>query len=67
MVSDSRMFARTVIGIVGALLIGFGVVGVFVGCAGCGVTSLTGTFIQSGVFVANCFSSGKFTSKKISG
>lgn len=31
-----------------------------------GVTSLTGTFIQSGVLAANCFSSGKFTSKKIS-
>ena len=31
------------------------------------ITSLTGTFIQSGVFFPNCFSSGKFTSKKISG
>lgn len=32
-----------------------------------GITSLTGTFIQSGVFCPECFSSGKFTSKKISG
>ena len=32
-----------------------------------GITSLTGTFIQSGVFFPNCFSSGKFNSKKISG
>jgi hypothetical protein len=32
-----------------------------------GVTSLTGTFIQSGVLAANRFSSGKFTRKKVSG
>ena len=32
-----------------------------------GVTSLTGIFIQSGVLAPNCFSSGRFTSKKISG
>ncbi len=31
------------------------------------VTSLTGTFVQSGLLFENCFSSGKFTSKKISG
>lgn len=31
------------------------------------VTSLTGTFVQSGLLAENCFSTGKFTSKKISG
>jgi hypothetical protein len=30
------------------------------------ITSLTGTFIQSGVLDAACFSSGKFTSKRVS-
>jgi hypothetical protein len=29
------------------------------------VTSLTGTFVQSGVIDVGCFSSGKFTSKRV--